>query len=673
MPATRRWSWSMRALGGRLGEQWERERRDTLFLLGATLLAALPHVAHLPPWTSAAFGVLFLWRLGLVMSGRPLPPDALRWLAAFAAIVAVFAHYRTLLGRDPGVALLVLFLGLKMMEMRARRDLFVVLFLCFFLLITGFFYSQSLASAALSLAAVWALLACMLTMQFGEKEAPIAARFTATGSLMLQALPIAAALFVLFPRMHTPLWHVSGEGTGARTGLSGQMTPGNIAQLTESDDVAFRVRFAERFPPTDALYWRGPVFGAYDGQTWRPLVRRAADAPPLEVTYSRASPPIAYTVTLEPTNQPWLFALEAPIRLELDDLRATVSPELVVTAEHPLDERVRYEATSVIEYASGVRETEASLREWTALPRDTNPRTRELARTWRASSRDDAELVDRALRMIRDEPFRYTFSPPPLGRDAVDDFIFGTRAGFCEHYASAFVVLMRAAGVPARIVTGYQGAERNPHDGYWIVRQSDAHAWAEVWLNGSGWTRVDPTQAVAPQRIERGMRALREQLRRETADGPRELLRSWRLQIDALANAWNQWVLSYDRQRQARLFERLGLATGDWLDLAGALAVVLAVLLGAAAVVTLHPRRPRDPVERLYAAFCDRLAAAGLPRAPHETAGRFVARIERALEPEQLVQARRIVGTYNDLRYAAPRRDPRDVRHLRRNVRAFRP
>jgi hypothetical protein len=250
---------SLRALGGMLGEQWERDRRETLFLMGAILLAVLPQLPHLPWWTSAGFGILFLWRFGLVMSGRWLPRDSVRWVASIACGAAVFAHYGTLLGREPGVALLVLFLGLKLMEMRARRDLFVVIFLCFFLLLTSFFHSQSMLTAALAGVAVLALLTAMLTMQFGTREQPVARRFRTAGTILLQAAPIAILFFVLFPRVQGPLWGLPDDAHTGGTGLSESMSPGQISSLSRSDALAFRVLFDGDAPAPAQMYWRGGV------------------------------------------------------------------------------------------------------------------------------------------------------------------------------------------------------------------------------------------------------------------------------------------------------------------------------------------------------------------------------------------------------------------------------
>lgn len=679
MAASRRLGFSLRVLGGRLGAQWERERRDTLFLMGAVALAVLPHAPHLPAWCSIGFFALFAWRLGLVFSGRWLPRPSVRWVAAAACTGAVVAQYHTLFGRDAGVALLVLFLGLKLMEMRARRDVFVVIFLCFFVMLTGFFYSQSIWSAAINVAALVALLAAMLTMQFDQREADIGRRFRIAGVLLAQALPVAAALFVLFPRISGPLWGLPDDAHAGRTGLSETMAPGQISQLARSEEVAFRVRFAGEPPPPALMYWRGPTLGAFDGRTWMPRRGDASPAPQPQARLPAAEGPgYRYQLTLEPHNRRWLFGLEVPGALPAG-LGATLGRDFDLLAAAPVTERIRYDGLAHPSAQIGLNESALSLRHWVQLPAGFNRRTLGMAADWRAEAlargdEDPAHLVERALSYFRAQPFRYTLTPPLLARDGVDDFLFETRAGFCEHYASAFVVLMRALDLPARVVTGYQGGEPNPAGDYWIVRQADAHAWAEVWLPDRGWVRVDPTAAVAPERIERGSASLRAGTQAGLAglvDAP--LLRQWRFSIDSMTHAWNQWVLSYDRGRQQALLARLGLDAADPAELVGLLAGLLALLTAAAALVTLRPRVPRDPVSRDYDAFCQRLAAIGAVRDRHETASRYLHRIDRLLEPKDAALARDIVATYNRLRYDPFTATPQHARDLKRLVRAFKP
>ena len=668
-------SLSLRALDGTLGGEWERERRNTLFLMLAIALAVAPSFSHLPLWCSAGFSILFLWRLGLVFSGHALPGGAIRLITAAACAAGVIAQYDSLFGREAGVALLVLFLGLKLMEMRARRDLFVVIFLCFFLLLTNYFHSQSVWMAAITVAAVFALLASLFTLQFASRELALTRRLRQTGLLLLQALPIAAALFVLFPRLSTPLWGLPDDAHSARTGMSDTMAPGLISQLARNDEVAFRVQFDQAMPASSALYWRGPTLGHFDGRTWRPVRQEVGASPRPQITLPEGGSAVRYRLTLEPHGRRWLFALDVPVVLpNAPELAAAITPDFDAVSTNPIHARVRFEAAARTDAAIGLNETPLSLQNWIQLPAGEHRQTLEMAARWRNEEADNAKLVKRALDLFRDNGFRYTLQPPLLADNPVDRFLFETRAGFCEHYASAFVVLMRALDIPARVVTGYQGGELNPTDGYWIVRQADAHAWSEVWLAGRGWVRIDPTSAVAPERIELGSQALGETRRqREGLIAGSDWLRTWRFSIDSVANSWNQWVLNYDRGRQQALLARIGLDAANPRDLVGALGLVLALAIGAVAVFTLRPRREGDPVETAYRDFCNRVAALGAPRLPDETASRYLRRVDRMLEPDDADQAREIVADYTRLRYDPAFSTPERIRDLQRRVRAFKP
>lgn len=668
-----RFGYSMKALGGTLGGQWERTRRDTLFLMGAVLLSVVPQFAFQPAWVSASFLLLFFWRFGLVMAGRGAPGTMVRLLAAVGCAAGVYAEYHSLIGRDPGITLLVLFLGLKLMEMQARRDLFVVIFLCFFLLLTTFFHSQAMFTAAMVITAVFALVTAMVTIQFAENEVAIGRRMRMAGKMLLQAAPLALVLFFVFPRLSTPMWGAEGIAGAARTGLSETMSPGSIAELSQSDEVAFRVRF-DIEPARPALYWRGPVLDNFDGRAWS-TSRALPHAPaPIEIEVPADAPRHRYAVTLEPTGQRWLFALEAP--LDIDPRwasRSSIDSAFTLVARDEIGERIRYEMVSSTAYRLGANETPASLRNWLRLPPGSSPRTLALAAQWRAEALAPAELLERALRLFREQPFRYTLRPPLLDREPVDEFLFDTRAGFCEHFASAFVVLMRALDIPARVVTGYQGGERNTLDDYWIVRQSDAHAWTEVWLAGRGWLRVDPTAAVAPERIERGAaRQVGAIADRFDAGNASSLWHRLSLRLDGITHGWNQWVLSYDDNRQRGLFGAFGLDFADWRELAGLFAALSMLVIGGCALLTLHPKPPKDPVERAWCRFCDKLAASGVPREPHETAWQFHERSRRFLDADSTAQARRIVMLYNELRYGG-RNSSTDVRHLRQSVARFQP
>ena len=660
-----------------MGAQWEKDRRDTLFLMLGTALSVLPHFSHLAPWVAIGFFILFFWRLGLVLSGRWLPRDSVRWVAAIACIAAVYAQHKTLLGRDAGVTLLVLFLGLKLMEMKARRDLFVVIFLCLFLLVTSFFYSQTILNAGIVAAAVWALLAAMLTMHFKVAEVPLAQRFKMVGIMMLQALPLAAALFLLFPRLGTPLWGLPDDANAGKTGMSDVMRPGSIASLTKSTETAFRVKFDGQPLVAAQLYWRGPVLSDFDGNAWRPLGSNPImprTPPSLRLDPNSKT---NYSITLEPQNNRWLFALDMPNIADYYSTHeggAQLDSEAVLSAREPITNRIRYKLSSNSEYQLGSDETPVALQDFLSLPPSFNPQTLALALSWQNETPDPERLIARAMSFFNQEKFFYTTKPPLLGRNSVDDFLFKTRSGFCEHYAAAFVVLMRALDIPARVVTGYQGAELNPVDGYWLVKQADAHAWAEVWIKGKGWVRIDPTSAVAPERIEKGNVAARSSTSEEGQSKVPAWIQKLRFKTDALSNSWNQWILNYDRAAQKRLMSKIGFDFDDWLEVAGALAATLAVLIGIAALITLRPRQPKDPIERVWHRFCSTLDNKGFARAKSETSRQYLKRVASDLTEQQAQSMRQICELYNDLRYAGGATEkvkPKDVRHFEQLVGQF--
>lgn len=644
---------SLGALGGQLGGQWERERRDTLFLMATIALAVLPHVAYLPLWVVLTFALTFGWRLAIVFSGHEMPASWIRTLGAVGCLAAVFADFGSFIGREQGVAMLTLFLGLKLLEMKARRDLFVVVFLCFFLLLTSFFHSQSMLSTALVLIAVTALTSTMITMQFGDHEPPIPGRLRQAAVMMLQALPIAIALFVLFPRLATPLWGVPGQGNSASTGLSSSMSPGGVSSLSKSTAIAMRVNFDETVPPRPSRYWRGPVFGAFDGTTWRALDPAATPRAQPELKLARDEPAISYEVTMEPNGQPWLLALDMPSRIEpLGQGSVSIGSGFSLERNRPIYERTRYRLESHLDYALGATASESSLQPWLQLPVGFNPRTMALAQTWRSEMEGQPaqDVVQRALDMFNQQNFVYTLNPPLLGRNSVDDFLFDQQAGFCEHFSSSFVVLMRAMGIPARVITGYQGGEINPVDGYMVVRQSDAHAWAEVWIDGKGWLRFDPTAAVAPERVESDQRLVSESALTALAAGS-SLWQIVKVNFDALANTWNQLVLNYDRSSQSRLLDGLGFDGQDWEALAWMLAGAMVLLVGGSMIFSLQPRAIRDDLAVSFDLFCGKLANFGLERHSHETPAKFLDRASRQLNTEVGAEARNIVRMYTRLRY----------------------
>ena len=639
-----------------------RDKQDTLLLLASTVLVLLPHTAHLPPWVTLVCGATLAWRAVLTLLGRRMPANLLLVPLAVAAMAGVLQTYHTVLGRDAGVAMLVLLVAFKMLEMHARRDLFVVVFLCFFLVLTNFFYSQSIGTAALMLVSIVALLTTQLSFQLTGAVPPLRTRLLMGARILALAAPLAAAGFVLFPRIDGPLWGMPDDGHAARTGLSDSMAPGQFSNLAQSDDPAFRVKFEGAPPPQPQLYWRGPVLGAYDGRTWTRLLPRPSFSrkTPSAVSIKVRGEPLRYQVTLEPSDTRWLFALEMPRALpQLSGGPVTVTSELELQASSPVRERIRYELVSYVDFNMQAADTLENAYQWLLLPYGRNPKALAAGQRLKQDYPEPGQRVQAVLRQFATGGYSYTLQPPLLGGDAVDEFLYNTRAGFCEHYAGAFVFLMRAAGIPARVVTGYQGGELNPIDGYFTVRQSDAHAWGEVWLAGLGWVRVDPTAAVAPDRVQRNLaQALPAPspfgfagLGRLMQPNPDSLLAKVRYAIGAANNGWNQWVLNYTAQRQHTLMETLQENLFGWRS-AVLLALACALLLLAR---KFSKQRRDDPIDKLYSALCHRLGQLGLPRAPDEGPTAYAARVAgAALAPEPKAAAAEFLRRYSAWRYAPP-------------------
>jgi transglutaminase-like putative cysteine protease len=636
-------------------------------------LVVAPQLPRLPPWLVVVSLAFAAWCYLIARRSLKLPSLWLRILLSTLLLVAVYAHYGTLLGRDVGAALLIAMLALKLMEIKDARDIYITVFLGYFLIIIGFLFSQSLWMAGYMLMVVTLLTSVLIDLNRTRLTA-IGSNLRLAASLLLRALPLAMVVFVLFPRISGPLWGMPKDAYAGMIGLGEEMAPGLISDLIQSDAVAFRAGFDGPIPPPRQRYWRGPILWQTDGMAWRvghpwnPVLR--SDPPPL-VTSGDA---VTYTVTLEPHNRRWLYAL---------DLVATAPPETKIAPDFlllraaPLRERLRYTVTS---YPDGIASRLSGLERQRALqlPAKGNPQVRALAQEWHRRFHDPATIVQQALLMFRNEPFIYTLHPPAIAGDFVDRFLFTTRKGFCEHYAASFTFLMRAAGIPARVVTGYQGGELNPIGNYLIVRQRDAHAWSEVWLDGHGWTRVDPTAAVAPERIDLSidnrLQAIGDAVRFELPQAAllAALWRETHFAWDALNNKWNQWVLSYGVERQANLLGWLSLGGLSWQNTAILLlAVVGAALVGMVIFMLTRERQAEDAIVRAYQAFCRKLARRGLSRRSYEGPVDFARRVT-AQRPDLAGQVYGIIKLYTTLRYGAYQ-TPAALDMLRRDVRRFRP
>ena len=627
------------------------------WLLAAMAFVIAPHVTRLPIWVSAVCAGAGFARWWIARHGRRTPPWWMMTMLAVGVAAGAWIEYGRLFGREVGVTLLIVMLCLKVLEMRMKRDVVIAIFLGFFLALTNFLYSQTILMGLYMLICVWIFVATLVGFNRINTEATLRERALPAFWLLIQAIPLMLVLFFLFPRFSGPLWRMPGTDA-AGSGLSDEMTPGDISRLSLSDAVAFRVDFDAAVPETQDLYWRGPVLGQQAGRSWKMYPVRPAP----RLQYEALSPPVSYRVTLQPSNKPWLFALDLPTGVPPDSyllgdfqLRSTT----LVTSLRS------YTVSSRLRYRVGTDLPPEALRPYLQYNADINPRTIAYAKKLRADNPDPKILIEKLMARYNSE-FEYTLEPPRLGANPVDEFLFDTRKGFCEHYAGSFVLILRVAGIPARVVTGYQGGEVNPLTRQLVVRQSEAHAWSEVWLEDLGWVRADPTFAVSPLRINRGM---------NEALGPQGvlngliqadrfgLLKQIGFTWDAMNNQWNQWVVGFNQERQRHAFETLlGLDNMDWRQLAVWLIAGIFSTSGVVGLLLLMKvyQRRKDPVVEAYDRFCGKLAAAGITRAPNEGPLAFFKRATHE-RPAITVAAQPVFEAYIALRYARP--DGRADRH----------
>ena len=632
--------------------------------LGALAFSVLPHVQYLPIWVTAIFAGCSAWRWQVERRRWRLPPAWLRILLSLLCFVGVLVSYESVSGVGPGSALLAVMAALKLMETKRRRDQFVLLFISIFLIMSSLLREQFLWSLPYLVAGVLFTMTAWLRMSDARKM-PVARSFLGSARLIAYATPLMIAMWVFFPRIATPFWAVPIDTSSATSGLSEHMSPGDISSLSLSNEVAFRVNFESEVPPNHQRYWRGLVLHRFNGRTWTgndpSIAPRARD----EIELIGA--PVAYQVTMEPTRQHWIFALDVPYEWDLE--RTNMAAQHQLARMQPIDQRVSYKAVSYPDFRLSNDLSEFAKSYYTRIPENSNTRTLALAREMRRDARSNETFINRVLQKFTSEEFYYTLEPPPLGRNPVDAFLFETRRGFCEHYASAFAVMMRAAGIPSRIVLGYQGGEMNPMGQYMIVRQADAHAWTEVWLRGRGWYRVDPTAAVAPERIEEGRYAA-------MLDGigaswglsaPTEWIYQLSLTWDALNAKWNEWILAYGPDNQGRFMEWLGMEEPDWRKMMLTLVAVVVVLTAFVSVLLMMRYRPppKDQAARLYRRFT---SAAGVDPELGESPLTYAGRLAEQRASIRDVAAN-ITRLYLDTRYGPP--EAASVRRLQAAVTQF--
>jgi transglutaminase-like putative cysteine protease len=654
------------------------------WLLLALVAVIMPHILRVPVWITLAVFCLWGYRLLHDHLHWRLPPQWLVTLLAFAAIFGIVTSFGTFAGRRPAIASLIVLLALKLLETRSHREVMILICIGYFLVSTNFFYSQSPGMVVYLIVVVWLLTVSLMHFQHLGDVNGVRLRLDLRqgGLLLAQSLPLMVILFVFFPRFNGALWSVPEDGAAGVTGLSETMSPGQVAQLSTSSAVAFRVDFDGDLPPPEAQYWRGLVLWDYDGYTWR----QGEVVPNHPISWYGADALYTYTVTLEPHDKRWLFSLDLPYALvrsgrPLPFMHAgyyrslgRLTSDLQLRAMRPVSTIRRYTLQSYVQYHTNILSDDMRQRAL-QLPASLDVRVPQLAQQWRQTSRGDQDVVRQALNYFRDQNFVYTLSPPALHDDPSAEFLFQTRRGYCEHFASSFTLLMRAAGIPARVVVGYQGGEVNPWGNYLTVMQGNAHAWSEVWLAQHGWVRVDPTTMVAPERIERGLEALPGLSPMPTIIRHYAWLytpwRIMRLSWDALHHTWNRWVLHYSAERQLQLMQYLGLGKLTWQGLTMVLAILLCLTLATVALCMMRQRPPRDRVVLLYQRFCGKLARRGLARRAHEGPFAFAQRVQQQ-RPELAHQVHLIAYLYSTLRYSQHHRDT-DLQRLRHAVRTFRP
>jgi protein-glutamine gamma-glutamyltransferase len=632
-------------------------------------LALLAHLGSLPVWVLVTVAVSGGIRAARARRGRAAPPRAVRLAIDALAIALLFLQFRTFNGLSAGTALLALTAGLKLLETNTQRDIYVITLIIYFLSVSALLEGESFWLLAYLIGVCWLTTASLLRLTSTLPVPEWRRSLRYAGRILSQALPLALVFWLFFPRFAGPLWHMPDDGSSAGSGLSDTMSPGDITELALSDEIAFRVRFSTAPPPPQERYWRGPVLHDFDGRTWRRTSSFLNAAPALQLQ----GPAYRYTLSLEPHQHNWIFALDWPSHWDLP--RGALTGDYTLIQPDPVSRPIDVEAISYTRVQSSEPLSLLSRRRDTKLPSNRNPRTVQLAQSLRGVHPDDMDYVRAVLELFTQQPFYYTLTPPKLADNSVDAFLFDTKRGFCGHYASAFATLMRAAGIPARVVTGYQGGTFNRFADYWILRQSDAHAWTEIWIEGRGWLRIDPTSAIAPSRVERGLADA------ASADGP--LISRWqrrtpwladtRLRLDALRQLWRERILLFDQDSQQKVLEWLNIPEPDGQKLVMLLTAAMTLVFGWltwAVRREINPAR-KEPLIRAYSRLCAKLAAVGMPRLAHEGAEDYAARVAQG-RPDLGPAVIGLCRHYSLLRYAAaPAR--LSVGQFDAAVRAFRP
>ncbi|MGZ4953976.1 MAG: transglutaminase TgpA family protein [Methylobacter sp.] len=638
----------------------ELDKHILIFLLSSIGLIVFPHVYHIPIAVFSFFCLLLSWRFIGVWKQNWLPGKLAIFFMFVCGIALLYSQHQGLFGRDAGTNLFITALGLKLLEIKKERDLYLISYLAFIVAASQFLYQQSIVMAAYILLVCCVLLATLVCIN-SCKVQTLAALKTAV-VIIFQALPIAVSLFILFPRVEAPKWMLFNEQHQTRTGLSDSMEPGSISELSMSDELVFRVKFAGAIPPSRQRYWRGPVLSYTDGKRWT----QAPLQKPLS-RYAVTGTPYPYTLMMEPQDKNWIFALDMPAQYS-SPLTLNTSYQLI-TLDSP-GKRAEYKVTSYTDYNTGpISSSEYKVA--TQLPGEPSDKIKQLVGQLHGFDSAPDNFINQLLNHFRVEDFHYTLTPPIMEENPIESFLFKTRYGFCSHYASAFVYLMRVAHIPARVVTGYQGGELNKVGDFLEIRQADAHAWAEVWLENRGWVRVDPTAAIAPERIERNTNLGRQTTGGITAENmpAYNWLQQARQLWSSVDYSWQRWVINYDNKSQSSFLSLFGIS-----DLKVMIYWMIAVIGLITAVLCwfLLWQKPKavDKALLSYNRFCKKLAKHGLLRDAGEGVKDFSERVKLKL-PGQAEDIDRITTVFIRLRYGRIASDE-DLQQLKTLVGLFR-
>jgi len=633
-------------------------------------LVTSPHLSRFPGWSIILIFVLFMWRLLCIKHKHWLPPKWLLVLISVFSFIGIFLSFGTLIGKTAGSVLLSILLAVKLHESQSQRDYMLLISLSFFIIVTNFLFSQSIPMVIFMLISITSLVISMLSINQGSAHLNLNYKLKFAVKILLQAIPLMLIMFVLFPRISGAFWQLPTEKQSALSGLSDTMSPGNISNLIQSNAVAFRVKFDNTIPQQKKLYWRAIVLWYFDGNTWEQGKKNPS---PTAIFYSPSDDEVKYTVTLEPHNKNWLYALDIPYNVP-NTINYTNNYNL--RAQQIINNLYQYKITSVTDYYFLTKITPWEKSAGLKTPFNTNPETIQMGRKLAHLYQKKQDIINHVLQFFNQQNFHYTLSPPLTpGFNSVDQFLFDTRRGFCEHYASSFTLLMRAAGIPSRVVIGFQGGTVNPVNQIMSVRNSDAHAWSEVWLERQGWVRIDPTAAIAPNRVERNL---------EAALDPSES-RPFHMQInsgiikdvlfywDAIDNQWNQWVVGYDDKFQKHLLEKIFNEKIKFSEILFLMVVSFFLILLILSLFIIKPwhRKKLDPAVKIYISFCEKLASRGVLREPHEGPLDYAKRAIDAL-PEHKNSITLITRLYVKLRYEISHSE-KQLNQFRQHTKKFRP